>query len=60
MVKAIRVIRDYLMVVAVMLLLVTKITQTFSYWWVAVIVSTVLMLPEFVDLRISKDDDSIR
>ncbi len=51
MMRMMRVVRDYLMVTAVIFLLITKITQGFSYWWVAIIVSTALMLPEFIDLR---------
>lgn len=51
MMRMMRIVRDYLMVTAVIFLLITKITQGFSYWWVAIIVSTALMLPEFIDLR---------
>lgn len=56
--KMLRANRDYVVITAVMFLLVTKITQPFSYWWVAVIISTALIFLEFIELRRSGGENS--
>lgn len=53
--KWIRFVRDLIIVGFVLLMLTTKISQSWDYWWVALGGTAFLMLPELVSLRQKED-----
>lgn len=48
--NGLRMVRDLLIIFLVLLILTTKISQSWDYWWVALGGSILLMLPDFVSL----------
>lgn len=51
-----RLVRDVVLIFFVLLMLSTKISQSWDYWWVALIGTVFLMLPDFIGL--SRKEDS--
>lgn len=51
-----RLVRDVVLIFFVLLMLSTKISQSWDYWWVALIGTVFLMLPDFIGL--SRREDS--
>lgn len=53
--KWLRLVRDVVLIFFVLLMLSTKISQSWDYWWVALVGTVFLMLPDFIDLRRKED-----
>lgn len=55
--KLLRFLWDLIVVAFVSLFFTTNITQSFDYWWIALIITVVFSLPGFVNL-LQKDEDN--
>ena len=54
MMNRLRLVRDLVMIFFVLLILSTKISQSWDYWWVALVGTVFLALPEFISLHRKK------
>lgn len=50
-----RLVRDVVLIFFVLLMLSTKISQSWDYWWGALVGTVFLMLPDFIGLRRKED-----
>lgn len=50
-----RLVRDVVLIFFVLLMMSTKISQSWDYWWVALVGTVFLMLPDFIGLRRKED-----
>ncbi|SDE68373.1 hypothetical protein SAMN05421878_1283 [Actinobaculum suis] len=50
-----RLVRDVVLIFFVLLMLSTKISQSWDYWWAALVGTVFLMLPDFIGLRRKED-----
>lgn len=50
-----RLVRDVVLIFFVLLMMSTKISQSWDYWWVALVGTVFLMLPDLIGLRRKED-----
>lgn len=50
MMKWLRAVGELLYIFLIALILITKISQSWDYWWIALGISLFLLLPTFVEL----------